>query len=169
MWFFGYGSLMWDHWEEKFSCKSKEKAKLDGFCRDFNKASIKNWGTEKNPGPTLNLVDASSGNCKGFAFEFSEENGENVLKYLREREGRNFDLKELSIILESGETVKAHVPIYSGHNIISNKFLSEKAKMAEKAVGDKGRCVDYIKNIGTKLDELGIKDKAVQEILSFLS
>jgi hypothetical protein len=56
----------------------------------------------------------------------------------------------------------------TGLNIISDKSLSEKAKMAEKAVGDEcKRCVDYIKNIGTKLDELGIKDKAVQEILSF--
>ncbi len=41
--------------------------------------------------------------------------------------------------------------------------------MSEKVVGDRGRCVDYIKNIGTELDELGINDKAVQEILSLLS
>ena len=170
MWIFGYGSLMWDQWEEEFSCKSKEKAKLNGFSRDFNKKSVKNWGTIENPGPTLNLVDDSSGNCEGLAFEFSEENSKKVLKYLREREGKDFDPKELSIILESGKTIKAHVPIYTGFNIIYSKSLSEKAKMAKKAVGDEGkRCVDYIKNIGTKLDELGIKDKAVQEILSFLS
>ncbi len=169
MWIFGYGSLMWDQWEEGFSCKSKEKAKSDEFRRDFNKASVKNWGTQENPGPTLNLVNDSSSNCEGLAFGFSKKNSEKVLKYLRKREGRNFDLKELSIILESGKTVKTHVPIYSGPNIISDKSLSEKAKMAEKAIGDRGRCVDYIKNIGTRLDDLGIKDKAVQEILFFLS
>jgi len=36
--------------------------------------------------------------------------------------------------------------------------------MAKQPVGDCGRCADYITNIFAKLAELGIKDRAVEEI-----
>jgi cation transport protein ChaC len=41
-WIFGYGSLMWDGWEEKFGCEERQVAELPGHVRTFNKASVKN-------------------------------------------------------------------------------------------------------------------------------
>ena len=52
---FGYGSLMWDGWEEKFNGKRQDQARLDHYHRAFNKKSTQNWGTSGKPGPTLGL------------------------------------------------------------------------------------------------------------------
>lgn len=39
MWVFGYGSLMWDGWEQEFGCLRRCVAVLKGYRRTFNKAS----------------------------------------------------------------------------------------------------------------------------------
>jgi hypothetical protein len=49
MWIFGYGSLMWDSWEQNFGCLGKEEAQLESFRRDFNKASTFRWGSRSAP------------------------------------------------------------------------------------------------------------------------
>ena len=59
MWIFGYGSLLWDHWERAYGCRRTVTADLAGFRREFNKASVENWGTKQCPAPTLNLVKAA--------------------------------------------------------------------------------------------------------------
>jgi cation transport regulator ChaC len=41
MWVFGYGSLMWDHWETQFGCLRSLVADLPGYQRVFNKACEK--------------------------------------------------------------------------------------------------------------------------------
>ena len=62
-WVFGYGSLMWDPWEEPFACVKRSVATLPGYRRCFNKLSEKNWGTRNNPCPTLNLHEDPSASC----------------------------------------------------------------------------------------------------------
>jgi cation transport protein ChaC len=42
MWVFGYGSLIWDGWENSYGCLRKCVAVLNGYRRTFNKASTKN-------------------------------------------------------------------------------------------------------------------------------
>jgi len=162
MWVFGYGSLIWDGWEKKYCCLRRVVAELPGFRRAFNKASIKNWGTKDRPGPTLNLEADSSASCKGIAFEFPEDKHSEVFAYLKKREG-GFEFSEQNVTLEDGNTVHALFPVYSGKNLLRGKSLIELAAMAKQAVGDCGRCVDYITNIFVKLAELGIKDRAVEE------
>src|SRR6266568_4933203 len=99
MWVFGYGSLMTDRWEEKNGCTRRVLADLGGYRRVFNKASVRNWGTRNNPGPTLNLEKTEGGSCRGIAFEFPEDRGKEVLAVLVEREGQNFALHSLEIQL----------------------------------------------------------------------
>ena len=139
MFVFGFGSLLWDGWESELGCLSKNKADLKGHRRKFNKASVKNWGNKKMPGPTLNIEKEDSSVCPGLAFEFSENDQEKILEYLREREGKAFPLRECTVTLEDGREVKAFVPIYKGKNIL-NETLEELAKKASQAEGTIDTC-----------------------------
>src|SRR6185295_17841577 len=118
MWVFGYGSLMWDGWEVARGCTRRTAAQLRGYCRTFNKASIRNWGTKETPCPTLNLQAVEFEVCQGVAFEFLDLQESEILHYLILREGRGFELDELPINLDDKVEVWAHVPIYRGKNII---------------------------------------------------
>ena len=86
MWVFGYGSLMWDHWETQFGCLRSLVAVLPGYQRVFNKASVRNWGTPAVPGPTLNIMPSDQA-CRGIAFEFPDRAAGAIDAYLRRREG----------------------------------------------------------------------------------
>lgn len=110
MWVFGYGSLMWDRWEKNFSCLQRQVAELRGYRRSFSKASVKNWGSPTNPGPTLNLEGAEHSVCIGVAFEFSNEPFDEVCSYLSRREGKGFALRPLHVWITNEQTVNAFVP-----------------------------------------------------------
>lgn len=163
MWVFGYGSLMWDGWEVKRGCTKKEQATLQGYCRDFNKASVKYWGSSSTMCPTLGLVRSVDAVCVGTAFEFPDAQRDRITEYLREREGLDFDLVDKEILLNSGATVVARLPLNkpSAATFIGNMPLKERAALASVAKGSKGACLDYVKNIRNKLAELNISDTAV--------
>jgi len=105
VWVFGYGSLITDGWEVRHNCLGRHIADLAGYCRVFNKASVRNWGTKTAPGLTLNLAKTKSGICRGVAFEFTDAQSGAVLKELEEREGRN---------LLDPPAVAAHKPLSLG-------------------------------------------------------
>jgi glutathione-specific gamma-glutamylcyclotransferase len=164
MWVFGYGSLMWDDWEKQFDGQKYDKALLKDFQRDFNKKSIRNWGTRELPGPTLGLESLRGSECIGSAFEFADDKEESVIAYLEEREGPSFGLSKLEILLSDNQSVQAFVPINQrmAQTYIGNISLDQRAEMAKKANGTHGNCIDYIANIRNKLLELEIKDVNVE-------
>jgi glutathione-specific gamma-glutamylcyclotransferase len=164
MWVFGYGSLMWDGWEAKRGCTRRVVADLPGFCRRFNKASVRNWGTESAPGPTLNLSKAAAGICRGIAFEFPDTQKAEILSYLEEREGKGFLLHERLVRIDGQSEVSAFVPLYNGKNVIEGKTVEEVAEMVLAASGTEGACFDYVNGIAEKLSALGIGDPAVTEL-----
>jgi cation transport protein ChaC len=163
MWVFGYGSLAWDNWSDRFGCLRRVTAELPGFRRSFDKGSVRNWGSKDKPCPTLNLTTDPSRSCKGVAFEFPEEKRREVIAYLEKREGNGFSLQPLEVRLESGDRVNAVAPIYSGQNLLSGKSLADLANMVRIAQGVDGKCIDYARNIAAKLAELGIDDPEVDE------
>ncbi len=168
MWIFAYGSLMWDDWEAKRGCTRRVSADLPGYRRTFNKASIRNWGSKSNPCPTLIVEDSPGVNCRGIAFQFPDSRQDEILNYLRQREGKNFKLPECPIRLEDGSEANAHVAIYSGHHLLSNKSVEEKAHMVRVAVGTDGKCVHYVERVAQKLSDLGIEDPEVRQLLEAL-
>ena len=167
MWIFGYGSLIWDGWENKSErrCVRKAWAELRGWRRSFNKKSVLNWGTRALPCPTLNLEEAPSARCRGMAFEFHKESrftGE-ILAYLQRREA--CEPRELSIEIEGIGEVLALVYIYQGANLITERLTAEQlADMGAGAKGSDGLCVNYIKGVAEKLAGLGINDPAVVDL-----
>lgn len=169
MWVFGYGSLTWDGWEVSLGCTRKTVADLPGFCRRFNKASTKNWGSKSAPGPTLNLVKVAGHLCRGIAFEFPDDHGESIREYLEIREGNSFPLVQVEVRLNDGVCTPAVVPIYTGKQLIEGRTLHELASMVRAASGTHGRCLDYVEGVATKLSEMGIDDPAVAELWKTIS
>jgi glutathione-specific gamma-glutamylcyclotransferase len=164
MWVFGYGSLMWDGWEACRHCIRRELADLHGFQRIFNKASIVNWGTKDHPCPTLNLKRSETSACRGIAFEFPDTHHQDLLGYLKKREGKGFALLELPIVVPGVGEVRALTPIYEGMNTINMATASELASIVGSARGASGICVEYIRAIHAELIRLGIEDAAVTEL-----
>jgi cation transport protein ChaC len=167
MWVFGYGSLMWDGWEDRRGCLHRMTAELRGYSRAFNKLSVRNWGTRLHPGPTLNLV-ASNTSCRGVAFEFPESRRAEIVADLIQRDGEDFTLSKQPIVLEGGVAATALVPLYQGPNLIPPTSTSEIAAMALRANGVSGSCADYIKGVADHLRKLGIYDPAVVDLCSAL-
>jgi cation transport protein ChaC len=164
MWVFGYGSLMWDGWEETQGCVRRTRADLSGYRRVFNKASVRNWGTKEFPGPTLNLIKSDSAHCCGMAFEFPNEREQEIRTYLAKREGKGFALRQLPAKLIAGDGITAIVPIYEGNNLIHADRVEQISDMVRQASGKDGRCICYVKGIAAELHRLGIDDPAVSDL-----
>ena len=164
MWIFGYGSLMWDGWEQRTGFQRRVIATLRGYRRVFNKASVRNWGDRRHPGPTLNIETCEGEACKGLAFEFAEHNRDGVLVYLRKREGRDFALRELKICTPYENDVIAIVPVYEGPNILASRGLNDLVAQVRAAKGTSGCCVDYVTSIARELARLGLDDPAVTSL-----
>src|SRR6516162_10269420 len=111
MWIFGYGSLMWDCWEDRLGGVRADRAILPGYRRSFNKKSVKNCGTSKVPAPTLGLEPSAEATRVGSAFQFPDGQRQAVKNYLTDREGPSFDLLELPVRLPDGQQVRAFTPV----------------------------------------------------------
>lgn len=170
MWIFGYGSLMWDGWEEALNGTRLDRAVLTGYRRSFNKKSTRNWGTREAPGPTLGLEFAEDGNCTGTAFEFPQDRQADVEALLKAREGPSFALKSLPIRLPDGRVVDALTSVNDkGKSTYIGKVPDkERAAMAKIAKGEKGNCADYVRRIHAKLGTLGILDDGVTDFLRLM-
>lgn len=166
MWIFGYGSLMWDGWEKHFKGIKYEKAKLKNYYRDFNKGSTVNWGTKKAPCPTLGLEEKDGAECIGCAFKFEEKFRKQVEEYLNQREGADFKLTDVDIILSDGLIIQGQASInkHKAESYIKDLSLEVRAKMVKVAEGKNGKCWDYIKNLRDHLREIGIEDNHVEEM-----
>ncbi|WP_206412685.1 gamma-glutamylcyclotransferase [Lysobacter enzymogenes] len=161
MWVFGYGSLMWDGWENKFTCLQKVRGELLGYRRIFNKASVKNWGAKAAPGPTLNLIAGQDYICRGMAFNFPIAQSEEIVSYLRKREGKGFSLETLKVKTELGTEVHSIVPLYYGLNLVNTDSVEDLAAKVLSAKGDAGTCLNYVRGVAAKLSELEIFDDEV--------
>ncbi|AGB48221.1 uncharacterized protein involved in cation transport [Mesorhizobium australicum WSM2073] len=157
-WLFGYGSLMWDGWEARFECAERQVADLKGYSRAFNKASVRNWGTKLQPGPTLNIRETEGAVCTGIAFGFADD--ADALAYLKEREG-GFLFFTVALRLHDGRQVNAITSLYRGKNLLPDLPASELVDMAVRARGTDGKAMDYVLNIEHQLIELNISDHVV--------
>lgn len=161
MWLFGYGSLMWDGWEDRFSCMRRVSADLEGHARIFNKKSLQRWGTHEKPGLTLNL--GPSGTCRGVAFAFDDAAQSDIEDYLTHRE--TCTATEVPLKLPDATAVGALTYIYDGPRLIDEGVsLEAQAAMIMEAKGHAGSSFDYIKGVRAHLAELGVTDPVVDTL-----
>ena len=165
MWLFGYGSLMWDGWEQRYDCIQRVHAEAPGHRRIFNKKSLERWGTYAMPGLTLNLASHAYDDddpCRGIAFEFPDTRQAIIEDYLSVRE--TCTACDIAVALPGG-SVSARTYIYDGPRLIEHGLsLRERAKMILSAEGVAGSSYDYIRNVRAHLEDLGFVDREVDTL-----
>lgn len=164
LWIFGYGSLMWS---PGFRASEKSPALLRGYHRALCIRSIRYRGTPRRPGLVLGLCHG--GSCWGMAFRVPAARARRVLAALWAREMMNKVYKPtmLPATLERGQRVRALAfvadtahPQYAGE-----LDLHGRARMVAQGVGQRGRCVDYIRNTLEHMLALGVTDPHLARIL----
>jgi cation transport protein ChaC len=164
-WIFGYGSLMW---RPGFDFVETQGATLEGFHRDLCLTSIHYRGTREAPGLVCGLCPG--GACKGRAFRVAADTVVAVVDYLDERELISYIYipRHLPIALEDGRAALARVYVaddthaqFAGHWPDDKKALH-----VAQGVGSQGRSLDYLANIVAHMEELGIIDANLENLLA---
>jgi cation transport protein ChaC len=159
MWVFGYGSLVWN---PGFDVAERVIARLPDYHRSFCMRSIHHRGTEETPGLVLALDATPGAQCHGLALRTHDDQTDDVLAYLRERELVSAAYLEtrLDIALADGRrrnaltyVIDADHPQYCG-----GMDLEDQARIIARAHGGRGPNTEYLFNTTAHLKQLGIDD-----------
>lgn len=166
-WVFGYGSLIWN---PGFRHLRAEKALLHGAHRSLSVYSFRHRGTPERPGLVFGL--SRGGSCLGVAFEVDQASWPQVFDYLQEREQDRGVYREAwrKVTLAGGKAISALAylvneqhPQYAGR-----LDLSEQVRLVARSTGESGRNTEYVRNTAQHLLSLGIRDKALMQIIAAL-
>lgn len=163
-WVFGYGSLMWN---PGFAFEDRRPALLRGYHRDMCVLSLRYRGTPERPGLVLGL--RARGSCRGIGYRVAPALWAEVSAYLHEREMATYAYipRRLPVVLDDGRRVTAHTyvadrahPQYAGH-----LCRDERIRLLRQGVGPKGSARDYLASTVAHLDDLGIRDSHMHDLL----
>ena len=166
MWVFGYGSLLWD---PGFTPAETMRAHLSGYHRSFCMLSIHHRGTEEEPGLVLALDAAQQANCTGLALRAREDEAEDVLAYLREREliSSAYLERRVDLTFDDGRKVEALAYVIDpDHRQYVTLPLETQAQMIARSVGGRGPNTEYLWNTASHLTELGIADAEMEWLVA---
>ena len=163
VWFFVYGSLMWD---APFPVAETRSALLRGYHRAFCVLSVIYRGTPERPGLSLGLD--FGGSCRGFALRVASAERDDVARYLEHRElqGDIYFCRRVAVTTPEGRipayafVINRADPIYAG-----KQNLEEMAVRVAGASGQRGPNRDYVANTVRHLDALGIPDGPIHALL----
>ena len=163
-WVFGYGSLMWN---PGFEFVERSQALIYGYRRSLCVHSWVHRGTQENPGLVLGLD--RGGSCRGMAFRIAREKWDEVIDYLRARElVTNVYLERcVPLQLVGGRIAQAVAYVvdrthtqYAG---ALDAFAA--ARVVNEAQGQSGPNDAYVFNTLTHLDEMGIRDHRLEQVV----
>jgi cation transport protein ChaC len=164
LWVFGYGSLMWS---PGFTYREQALARVHGYHRALCILSTRYRGTHRRPGLVVGLC--SGGSCWGMAFRVEAGNVARTLRRLWSREmprrvyaprlvlarlGRRRSVRALAFLADPDH------PSY-----VRELDLHGRAKLVAQGIGQRGPCVDYIKNTLDHMHEVGVRDPHLERIL----
>jgi cation transport protein ChaC len=166
-WVFGYGSLMW---RPGFEFIERAAATLHGRRRAFCIFSVHHRGTYEQPGLVLGL--APGGATRGAAFRVAEADWPQVYAYLIEREQPTETYIEArrAVRLADGRRVEALVFLSDIRHAqwAGALSLERQAELIAGARGLSGRNVDYLRDLVSHLREEGIRDTAMEHLLTMV-
>ena len=166
VWFFAYGSLMWDPGFEPVEVRP---ARLYGWHRQFCVWSRRYRGTFDTPGLVLGLD--RGGSCIGRALRIAKADRARVFGYLEEREMPEeiYSCRKLRVVTRRGP-VSAYAFVVNRDNFLyagrlATETIAERIACCE---GQRGPNRTYLENTVRHLDELGIGDGPMHRLLDMV-
>lgn len=163
LWVFGYGSLMWS---PEFPYADRKTARVHGYHRALCILSSRYRGTPEKPGLVMGLC--RGGSCWGMAYRVHNGQAKEVLDTLWKREMLNFVYAPKFVPVSVGnQRVQAltFVADTSHRLFVGELDVDGRAKLVAQGVGQRGRCVDYIRNTLDHMRGLGVHDPHLARIL----
>lgn len=163
IWLFGYGSLMWNpciHFVDR------QPALLRGYHRSFCLRSPTGRGTPERPG--LMLALKPGGSCRGVAFRIEPALAEQEFDIVWNREmvSGAYRARLLAINTPHGRRRAATFVVNREHpRYAPDVPPTEAAEMIAGAAGWLGSCAEYLSSTVEHLDQLGIDDGAMHDLL----
>ena len=163
-WVFGYGSLMWS---PCFSYREKRLARVHGYHRALCILSTRYRGTHSKPGLVMGLC--AGGSCWGMAFRIGERDVRSCLTRLwhREMPRRVYQPRLVPIRLRGGGRVRALAfvadPTHPAY--VRELDLHRRARLVAQGIGQRGACVDYIRNTLDHMHDVGVRDPHLERVL----
>ena len=166
-WVFGYGSLIWN---PGFNYLRSEPALLRGAHRSLSIYSFRHRGTPELPGLVFGL--SHGGSCRGVAFEVEQASWPQIFDYLQEREQDRGVYREAwrKVTFADGTPVTALAYLVNEqHPQFAGRLdLDEQVRLVARSTGESGRNTEYVRNTAQHLVALGIRDKALMQIVRAL-
>lgn len=165
VWFFGYGSLMWD---PGFHHLEAAMVRLQGWHRSFCVLSHGYRGTVNCPGLVLGLDEG--GECAGMAYRVCGRTQlEEAVEYLwvREMVTGIYNPTQLPAHIDDGRTVPCWAFVVDrGHRQYMGHLSQEtRAAMIAEACGTRGPNRIYLENTVARLQQLGVDDESLTAML----
>jgi len=164
LWVFGYGSLMW---APEFSYADKRTGRVHGYHRALCILSNRYRGTPAKPGLVMGLC--RGGSCWGMAYRVHAGRAKLVLDRLWKREMLNnvYMPKFVPVSLPGPRRVQAlaFVADTTHRQFVRELDVHGRARLVAQGIGQRGRCVDYIRNTLDHMRDLGLHDPHLSRIL----
>jgi len=164
LWVFGYGSLMWS---PGFRHAERRAGLVRGYHRALCILSNRYRGTAEKPGLVMGLC--RGGSCWGMAFRVPAARVRRVLRALWRREMLNRVYVPTLVPVAVGPRRRiralAFVADTSHRQFVRELDLHGRARLVAQGIGQRGRCVDYIRNTLEHMLALGVNDPHLARVL----
>jgi cation transport protein ChaC len=164
LWVFGYGSLMW---APGFRPAEQKTGLVRGYHRAMCILSSRYRGTPEKPGLVMGLC--RGGSCWGIAFRVPAARVRRVLGALWKREMLNKVYLPTMVKVAVGPKQRiralAFVADATHRQFVRELDLHGRARLVAQGIGERGRCVDYIRNTLEHMLALGVNDPHLARIL----
>jgi cation transport protein ChaC len=156
-------------WRPGFSFTDGTHARLTGWRRSFCIYSRYYRGSPDRPGLVLGLD--RGGACEGIAYRVAAPDAGSVLRYLREREQVVSVYREALVPVtlmtpERQEVMALAFLVERAHPSYAGQLaLAEQAHFIRGATGVAGSNIDYLMNTLAHLQDLGIRERALERLV----
>ncbi len=166
VWVFGYGSLMWN---PDFKFTEKLTGQVSGYHRRLCLKSTVYRGTPDCHGLVFGLDQGDS--CQGMAFRIATEDLETELQTVWEREmfAETYIPTWVSVQTKEQSVSAITFVINPEHeHYVPDLALEDVAQRVVRAEGKCGSCLDYVQNTVKCLHQSGLRDPALEQLLTLI-